>query len=132
MNNYSQEITELHQFFQDYFSGRIPFEAVSRFDQTLAAGFVLIDSSARITQHDEIKQLIRQLYAQRKGRRVWVENIVLHHEFTDTLIVTYEEWQASDEKTTQRACTVVFKKETSARNGLLWLHVHESGLHEVD
>ena len=129
--NYTQEITELHQFFQDYFTGNIPFEGVSRFDLTLADGFTLIDSAAEIIQHDEIKQIMRQLHGQRAGRRIWVENIVLRHDLDDVVIATYEEWQASDEMTTQRACTVIFKKDSSALNGLLWLHVHESGLREV-
>lgn len=130
-SNYALEITELHQFFQDYFTGNIPVEAVSRFDQTLAAGFTLIDSAMRTTEYTEIKQIIRGLHGQREGLRVWVENIVLRHEFEDLVIVTYEEWQATDEQKMQRASTVIFKKDSDAPNGLLWLHVHESGLHEV-
>jgi hypothetical protein len=39
--HYASEITELHLFFQDYFNGIIPFEAVSHFDQTLGAGLAL-------------------------------------------------------------------------------------------
>lgn len=131
MDNYSREITELHQFFQDYFTGNIPSEAVSRFDETLADGFTLIDSSGRITEYDAIKQIIRQLHGQRKGLRVWVENIVLRHETDELVIATYEEWQATGEKTTRRESSVVFRKDESAPNGLLWLHVHESGLREV-
>lgn len=130
-NNYNQEITELHQFFQDYFSGKIPVEAIARFEQTLAAGFTLIDSSMTIIGYDAIKQIIQGLHAQRIGRLIWVENIVLRHDLADIVIVSYEEWQATEEKTTQRACSVVFKKDAAAPNGLLWLHVHESGLHVV-
>jgi hypothetical protein len=130
-NNYSQEITELHQFFQDYFRGKIPFEAISRFDQSLGAAFTLIDSTGRITEYDEIKQVIRQLHGKRQAIHIWVENILLRHSTDDLIVATYEEWQNSDGKSTQRYCSVIFKKDADAPNGLVWLHVHESGLHEL-
>jgi hypothetical protein len=130
-SNYAVEIIELHQFFQEYFTEILPAKAISRFDQTLGAGFTLIESSGKIMDYDTIKQGIRQLHGQRQGLRIWIENIMLRQELSDLLIATYEEWQEINEQKTQRACTVVFLKDEDAPNGLMWLHVHESGLHEV-
>ena len=129
--NYSQEIIELHQFFQDYFRGIIPFEAASRFDQTLATTFTIINANGQITDADAIKRIIRQLHGQRADIRIWIENIALRYESNDAILATYEEWQSDSGKTTQRSSTVLFKKDADTPNGLVWLHVHESGLREL-
>lgn len=129
--DYGLEIQQLHRFFQDYFGGTLAQSAVTRFDQLIAPAFMLIDSQGRITDAAAIKEIIRGLHGQRRAIRIWTDNILLRHESHDLLLATYEEWQEQDGRTTQRFTTVVFQKAADAPGGLLWLHVHESGLHEV-
>lgn len=129
MEPFAQEIADLHQFFQDYFSGELEADAVSRFIETLGAGFTLIDSAGAITGREQIIAGIKSLHGARQGVKIWTEKHQLRQQHGNILIATYEEWQqAPDDEPTKRQATVVFQQDDSAPNGLLWVYVHESGL----
>lgn len=130
--NYAEEIRELHQFFQDYFSGALPAEAISRFVETLADDFALVDASGRTTTRETIVDVIRGLHGHRPEVKIWIEQPQLRYDLGDVLVATYEEWQTDAGRTTQRWSTVVLERADGLPNGLRWLHVHESGLHTVE
>lgn len=128
MDAVAKEIAELHQFFQDYFRGLLAAEAIMRFTDTLGEGFTLIDSAGRITEREAIISAIRRAHGTRSDIKIWTEKPVLRHQDGALWVATYEEWQTAAGQTTQRQSTVVFGRDASAPNGLVWLHVHESGL----
>lgn len=41
-------------------------------------------------------------------------------------LATYVEVQTQDHRVTRRRSTVLFRRTGGARNGLIWLHVHET------
>lgn len=132
MLNYDKEIKDLHQFFEDYFVGRIPSDAVVRFETALAQDFHLINADGSIVNRDEIIAMMHGGYKHRDNCKIWIENTQLRSKQGDIAIVSYEEWQTIDDITTSRTSTVVFRDDATQENGLIWLHVHESGLKPVD
>lgn len=129
MAAFAKEITDLHQFFQDYFTGILESDAISRFTKTLGSGFTLIDSAGTITGREQITGIIKSLHGARPGIKIWTDNHHLRQQHGNILIATYEEWQQThDDDPTKRQATVVFQQYEAAPNGLLWLYVHESGL----
>lgn len=127
-----QEIQELHQFFEDYLSGKIASEPMTRFENSMDSSFTIITSDGAIIDRDGIIGYVRDAHNQRPNFRIWTENVTLCQDFGGLLIVTYEEWQTNDGITTSRTSTVVFKENATQPNGLIWLHVHESGLKTVE
>ncbi|MGB7337286.1 MAG: hypothetical protein WBC91_00225 [Phototrophicaceae bacterium] len=132
MTNYEKEIKDLHQFFEDYFVGRIPASAVTRFETSVAEGFHLVEASGKIINREEIIAMMHGGYRHRDNCKIWIENTQLRQQHGDLLIVSYEEWQTIDAITTSRTSTVVFRDDDTQPNGLIWLYVHESGLKDVD
>lgn len=130
--SYAKEIEDLHQFFQDYFSGKLPAEAIERFINTLDTEFALVNASGNTADRHTIIDAIRQAHAQRPDIKIWIEQPHLRHESGDLLVATYEEWQTLAGKTTQRQSTVIFERDETLPNGLRWLHVHESGLKIIE
>lgn len=127
----AKEIAELHQFFQDYFRGVIDPVAISRFVDAMGDGFTIINSAGHIADRTTIINVIRNAHNQRHNIKIWTENHQIRQIKEGLIVATYEEWQTTDE-TTQRQATVVFQQDEAAPNGLLWLHVHESGLRVVN
>lgn len=126
--NYEQEIIDLHQFFQDYFTGVLPAEDISHFDGVMAEDFTIVAADGRIADRKTIFNIIQASHNQRSDFKIWIEKVVLQQRVGDISIVTYEEWQQSAESTTSRTSTAIFKEDASLPNQLRWLHVHESGL----
>jgi hypothetical protein len=127
---YSREIVDLHQFFEDWFSGKLDLTDANfrRFESVIADGFALIDPGGVITERETLIPRLRAAHNTRPNVRVWIENIRLHHYVGDILLVTYEEWQESGDQTTARLSTALFRDKPDAPNGLEWLHVHETWL----
>lgn len=132
MQNYEQEIHDLHQFFQAYLLGDIDPELMERFEDVTDTNFTIVTAEGVVIDREGITQYIRDGHGSRPNFRIWTENVSLKQQFDTVLIVTYEEWQTINHVTTSRTSTVVFKVDSNLPNGLRWLHVHESGLKEVE
>lgn len=127
---FHREIVELHQFFEDWFAGRLSKtdDAYTRFTQVIGEGFTIIAPEGTISKRDKLLDNLFSAHKQRPQTRIWIENVRLCHQWADNLIATYEEWQASDDTQTARLSTVVFRQKDGTPNGLEWLHVHETWL----
>lgn len=132
MQLYEQEIHDLHQFFQAYLLGDIAPELMQRFEDVTDENFTIVTAEGVVIDREGIARYIREGHASRPNFRIWTENVSLKQHIGDILIVTYEEWQTINDVTTSRTSTVVFKEDSTLPNGLRWLHVHESGLKEVE
>jgi len=128
--NYEREIQELHQFFVDWMSGKLPKtdEAYGRFVNVVHQDFNIIGPNGQLTPRDALLKGLYETHGGREDFRIWVVNPRLHHENDLLVIATYEEWQEIDNHTTTRLSTAIFVKDVDAPNGLHWLHVHETWL----
>jgi hypothetical protein len=128
----AREIDELHQFFQDWFTGSIPQTEANfaRVTAALAPGFVLISPDGALAEYATVIDWLRKGYGTRPGFRLWVEKIVPRYAASDLALVTYEEWQQRDDRITARLSSAIFRHCPTAPNGVEWLYVHETWLPE--
>ena len=129
-NRCQQEIVELHQFFQDWFTGVLLADdaAFARFSQVLGDTFIIISPDGRALSRNPLLESLRGMHGAHKGQRIWIENVQLRHQADNLALVTYEEWQEVAENKTGRLSTVLFQVKPDTPNGLEWLHVHETWL----
>lgn len=128
--NYQKEIIELHQFFQDWFQGKLPqtHKAFQRFSHVLHSAFTIIPPSGALVHRDVILDGLYKGYAQNSEIEIWVSNITLHYHMPQFLIATYHEHQKTVDGETRRISTVTFQPDNECVNNLSWLHVHETWL----
>jgi len=129
---YTNEIRELHQFFEDWFSAKLDKtrDVFSRFTNTVAEEFALISPGGTLTKREP---LLKSLYAAHNTRhnfRIWIENVQVRYQTGDIALVIYEEWQEVGGETTARQSSALFKSQSNTPNGIAWLHVHETWLPE--
>ena len=126
------EVAELHQFFQDWFQGKLgeTDEAFARFASVMAEGFEIISPAGRAMKRDVILDAVRAGHGKEPDAKIWIENH--RHLFThgDLSLVTYEEWQTMGEKKRGRLSTALLRITQNTPNNLQWLHVHETWLPE--
>lgn len=129
LQNGTREITEVHEFFQEWFRGERPDEAFSRFEEALDSGFVIIGPGGQELDRGTILDAVRRQHGADPEAVIEVRNVVLRMETETTAVFTYEEWQRQPDGTMRgRLSTVVFAREARAPNGLRWRHVHETWL----
>lgn len=129
MSAYALEITALHQFFEDWFNGRLEQTeaAFARFATVTAPEFHIIAPSGTITARAELVARLWHAHNSRPGARIWVENVRLCASRDDITIATYEEWQQHGSAPARaRLSTAVLVADAAQPNGLAWLHVHET------
>lgn len=123
-----QEILDLHQFFEEWFAGRLPNTDAAFARATVALGdaFVLVGPNGRLTDRHTLMNGLRGEHNGRSSFRIWIQNFQLQQQHGDIAIATYEEWQDIDDTITTRLSTAVFQQDPTAPNGVKWLHVHET------
>lgn len=125
-----REISELHDFFQAWFTGSIPNDEANfqRFAAVMDPAFVIIGPDGLLTELSTLVDRLAGAYGRFPGIRIWTENHRLHHQHGDLLLCTYEEWQEAPAATTARLSSVLFLQDEATPNGVRWLHVHETWL----
>jgi len=125
-----KEIEELHQFFQDWFNGSLPETDVSfaRFGDVMASDFEMVAPNGRSVTITNLQPALRQRHNSWQNGRIWIENVRVHWQKGELLLVVYEEWQAVDGLENGRLSSVLFQQQLNLPNNLLWLYVHETWL----
>lgn len=125
-----QEVIELHQFFQDWFNGRLkPSDAIfERVTAVLDEQFHLISPDGSLADKAPLLERIYQAHGSNPAWRLWTENFQLRYSEGSLALATYEEWQESDQGQTRRLSTVLFRHQPGLPNTVSWLHVHETWL----
>lgn len=126
--NYATEIQELHQFFQDWFTGSIAQteQNFSRVTMGMSEQFALISPDGTLADYQTVISWLRGGYRSRPNFRLWTDKIVVRHQTDELALATYEEWQEIDGKINARLSTVLLRAKADAPNGVEWLHVHET------
>lgn len=130
-----KEVHELHQFFQEWFSGDLENtdDAFARFSDVMDEGFVIISPSGQMSERAPLVAALRgahDRWSESGAGKIWIENFRVHRLLADAAVVTYEEWQTSAGETRGRLSTAVFGPEEGTPNGVVWLHLHEVWLPE--
>ncbi len=126
----AQEVTELHQFFQDWFNDELAENdtAFSRFAQVMAPQFEIVGPDGNTTAREKLLPLLRGLHASRveQSFRIEVKNIRSRSLGSGLYLVSYEEWQYTGDKTRNWQSSVIMRSSEGKPNGLVWEHVHET------
>jgi len=128
------EVFEFHRFLMKWYSGRDKPDKLTftEFSDVLDKHFTLVTPYGRIVGREELLTRVWEAYgahARAKGPfRVWVERFEGRPLTPEFHLCTYEEWQWVDARTRIRQTTAIFRKSEMARNGVEWVHVHETWL----
>ncbi len=129
-----KEVIELHQFFEDWNQGKLAKteDQFRRFSGAVAKDFEIISPGGGSMSTTEILGRVREGHGSSRGTdfRIWIESYRSRPIGDGILLVTYEEWQSQGGKDIGRISTAVFRRESRAPNGVVWLHVHETWLQE--
>jgi hypothetical protein len=124
MGTWSDEITELHDFFEAYFRGTET--SLDRVEAVLAAPFSIVgpdgtesDRASTIAMLRAGHEEVRELDMSTSDHRLLLDS-------GDALVATYVEHHHLDAGDTRRHSTVVFTRDASTPNGVKWLRVHET------
>ncbi len=121
-----KEISELHDFFEKYFKGKIDSN-IDRFAKVLDRNFELITPSADIVGRNEIIDIIKKSYNTRLDIKIWTEDVKILKISDEIIGAIYFELQKSNgSEPTKRISSALFRKDENAPNGLIWIHVHET------
>ena len=135
----TQEVIDLHQFFQDWFQGVLPKtdHAFARFAGVMDPAFHIVTPSGRKISIDTLGPGLRQAHGtwtrdsdEGQGSRIWIKNTEVRPLTEELALVTYEEWQTRTGTTKGRLSTAILQRDPEAPNGVRWLHVHETWLPE--
>ncbi len=123
-----QEVVELHQFFEDWFCGRV--DDFARAEAALSEDFTLVSPRGTTTSRDALLDHIKSNHGGRAEQNfsIRIENFELRHVEFGLAVVTYEEWQTLDEREAGRVSSAVMRVDANAPCGVRWIHLQETFL----
>lgn len=128
------EVHELHRFFADWFTGRVPFgdNELRRVRDVLHPEFEIITPAGRILDRDRLLDVLRRGYGTRSaatGFAIRVDGYRGRPLGAGVHLVRYEEWQKEpDGGARGRLSTALFREWPGTPNEVQWMHLHEVGL----
>lgn len=127
-SRYEKEIIELHQFFEDWFTGRLPKtrEAFDRMEKATGDEFVIVMPQGKKVGRGPLLTGLFEAHGAQKDLRIWIEKVRIHAEDNPLVVIEYEEWQKSGGEPVSRYSTAIFRKKANGPNELEWVHVHET------
>lgn len=127
-----REVEELHGFFVEWFNGAVPEtdETFARAASAIADDFELVSPRGSRDDRDSILKEIRGAHGGRAGQgfSMVIEDFRVKLAEPPLCIVTYVERHHSDEQSTARLSTAVFRERSDAPEGVEWIHLHETWL----
>lgn len=121
------EIIELHEFFEDYFLGRLPLDALERADAAFDPHFTMVGPDGVLRNRVTIMQMLHDGHHHTDDLSITTTEHHLIHEDADTVVAGYvERHDLRDERTNERRTSVVFLRDPAAPNGLAWRHAQET------
>lgn len=135
-----REITELHEFFVDWYTGQIDRERFQRVTGALAPGFERIDPDGDRQDRRTVLDSIRDTYDAYDvgGFEIDIRDAQLAASGPGFAVVRYEEWQTigatngqnRPTSTTGRISSATVRPTPDAPTGLAWVALQETWLEE--
>jgi hypothetical protein len=129
-----KEVIELHRFFEEWFNGVLAAteQEFARLKMALGNGFLLISPAGLRNERESLVDGLRAAHGSHRldahPFKIWIKNPNFRSVAADVAIVTYEEWQEIDGRTTARLSSALFRRKANNPNDVEWLHVHETWL----
>ena len=124
MDPWLREVTELHDYFEAYFLGEVA--GLDRVEAALAPDFTMVGPGGTTSSRPETITMIASGHAHTNSLKMTITEPDLLFEDDASLVAAYVENQQWADASNQRLTTVVFTKDDSAPNGLLWRRIHET------
>lgn len=120
MDNIEKEITELHQFFESWYRGKIDNKGRTfrRLTDVLAAEFALVTPDGHVVERKQLLDLMRAEYAAKPEIKIWVENCRLRFSDQNVFIAIYEEHGIDKGRERVSLITAVLRENQQQVNGL--------------
>lgn len=122
--NWITEVETLHDFFAAWFAGTA--ESLERLEIALDPAFTIVGPDGVERSRAEIVDQIAAGEGRNSGVHISTADHALLSESRDVLVARYRELHHSGAGSTSRISTVVFRRDTDAPNGVVWLRVHET------
>lgn len=122
----TKEISELHEFFQNWFNGIIPQDEFKRFTAVMDESFQMISPQGELIERSVLVSSLEKSYGKNSNIRISVTNTVIHEISPDNYLATYHEIQHHSDETTTRISSALFQRNEKLINNYTWLHVHET------
>jgi hypothetical protein len=128
-----REVVTLHEFFEDWFAGRVEKDddAFDRVRDALGDEFEMVVPSGRTVGRGSVITGIWDVHGRDAGsdsHEIRVEELRVRYVREDLCLVSYEEWQRGPDEETGRQSSALFQHAETAPNGVEWLHLHETWL----
>ncbi|MFG0256631.1 MAG: DUF4440 domain-containing protein [Phycisphaerales bacterium JB043] len=124
------EIVTLHEFFEDWFRGRVPDtnDAFARFSTCMHEDFQLVDPSGGVTNRAQALEIFRPLHGADPQASNSVENIRVVSRQGNTVVCTYTTRSNVMGQHHEYISTAVFTHDRWAPNNVVWVALHETYL----
>ena len=124
---FSEEVADLHRFFEDWFHGRSD-RHIEEFADRLDDRFTIVAPNGHVLGKDDIVHLVEGRF---EGDDVAITTSHSSVTLTEPVIVgAYQEHHSFRGETTSRIATAVMARDASVQTGFRWLSVHETWITE--
>lgn len=130
-----REVLSLHAFFESWFAGSCPEtgEAFATVESSLGPSFTMVGPDGRRVQRSNVIAAIRRAYGAKARQARFAITIkepeILH--LDDALaLVGYVEEQILGNAVTRRRSSALFSRSPLGPQGVQWLALHETWMHD--
>jgi len=124
---YHDEIIGIHEFFEDWLNGRIPDDdaTLDLVQRVLADDFEIISPNGNRHSKTELLANLGKAHGCWSGERIWIKNISVKQPAGPAVLVTYEEWQGTEDNSKGRLSSAWLAPTGDEKFPVRWLHLHE-------
>lgn len=123
-----EEIDQLHEFFEAYFSGAET--SLERAEAVLAPEFTIVGTDGVESDREGTLEMLSDGHAHTSDLTITTSDHRLVLRSEEVIVATYLEHHELSERHNHRLSTVIFVADPTTPNGLLWHHVHETWVTE--
>lgn len=128
MQPWHAEVVELHEFFEQYFAGALPGDAIGRLESALAPEFTIVSPAGVESSRAETIAAITSAHGSRDDLRMSIESPRLLVDGAASILARYVEVHHTGDGERRRVSTVAFRRDVDGPNGVRWQSVHETWL----
>lgn len=124
-----REIVGLHRFFEGWLSGRLADDddTFAPLARALSPDFTMVGPQGKRLDRAAVLNWLKAAHGSCGADfRIWIESVSLLMTRGGVVLASYDECQHMGGRDTRRRATGVFEEDSGARNGLVWLAVHET------